>query len=298
MKVLNFGSMNADSVFQVSHFVQPGETLSTLSQSIVAGGKGLNQSISLSRAGVPVCHAGCVGRGGEFLVRLLQENGVDTSLIRPVDELQGSTAIQVVPSGENSILLFAGSNHCITKAQMEETLALFSAGDWLILQNELNDLALLVDLAFAKGMKIVLNASPISDSLFDVDFGKIHWMLINELEAQQITGCADPDEAWWQLHEAYPQLSVLITLGSAGSQAMRVEEGAMEIARQAAFPVQAVDTTGAGDTFTGYFIAGLLEGLPLAMCMRRASMASALSVTHLGAAESIPTKKEVEDALR
>ena len=130
-----------------------------------------------------------------------------------------------------------------------------------------------------------------------MDFGKLSWLLVNEVEAGQISGSEEPEEAWKLLHARYPALSVLITLGGDGSVAHRVEGGEVETIRQAAFPVKAVDTTAAGDTFTGYFISGLMEGLPLETCMRRASKASSISVTRPGAAPSIPLRAEVDAAL-
>ena len=297
MKVLNFGSLNLDYVYRVEHFVQPGETLSATSQTVNPGGKGLNQSIALARAGAEVYHAGCLGVGGESLGKLLRENGVDTSYLFPTDELQGNAVIQVEPSGQNCILLFGGSNQCITSGQVDKTLAAFSAGDYLVLQNEVNDLPMIVAKAYERGMKIVLNPSPYNEKLSAVDFGKLSWLLVNEVEAYQISGSDDPEEAWRVLHDAYPRLSVLITLGSAGSAAYKVENGEVETTRQEAFRVRAVDTTAAGDTFTGFFIGALLEGKPLQECMCRASMASALGVTRPGAAGSIPTRDEVEEAL-
>ena len=227
MKVLNFGSLNLDYVYRVEHFVQPGETLSAVSQSVNPGGKVLNQSIALARAGAEVCHAGCLGMGGERLGKLLRENGVDTSWLFPTDVLQGNAVIQVDPSGQNCILLFGGSNRCITDRQVDKTLAAFSEGDYLILQNEVNDLPMIVEKAYERGMKIVLNPSPCSEALSAVDFGKLSWLLVNEVEAAQISGSGDPEEAWRVLHEAWPKLSVLITLGSAGSAAWRVENGAL-----------------------------------------------------------------------
>ena len=161
----------------------------------------------------------------------------------------------------------------------------------------MNELPLLVDRAFERGMRIVLNPSPCDEKLKAVDFGKLSWLLVNEVEAAQLSGSEDPEKAWELLHARYGGLSVLITLGGAGSVAYRVVNGTVETARQKAFSVRAVDTTAAGDTYTGYFIGGLMEGLPLPECMRRASMASAISVTRPGAAPSIPSRAEVEAAL-
>ena len=216
MRVLNFGSMNLDYVYAVEHFVRPGETIRSLSRSLKPGGKGLNQSVALARAGAQAAHAGCVGKDGAVLIGILQENGVDVSGIRPVEEMQGHTVIQVNPEGENSIILFPGSNECVTEEQIRDTLAGFSAEDWLVLQNEINHLRTVVEQGYAKGMRIVLNPSPCNERLKDVDFGKLSWLLVNEVEAEQLTGSADPETAWEYFHARWPRLSVLITLGEKG----------------------------------------------------------------------------------
>ena len=293
MKVLNFGSLNLDYVYQVDHFVRPGETLSSTSRAIKFGGKGLNQSVALARAGAKVSHAGCIGAEGAGLKALLEQEGVDTSRLLTVDEMQGHTVIQVNRDGENCILLYGGSNQCVTEAQIADTLGDFAPGDWLVLQNEINNLPAIVDAAYERGMVIALNPSPYDAKLEAVDFGKLSWLLVNEVEAGQISGSDDPQAAWTWLHGRYPRLNVLITLGGAGSAAYRVDGGAVEHVTQEAFKVRAVDTTAAGDTYTGYFIAGLMAGMPLQDCMRRASRASSISVTRLGAAGSIPTLCEV-----
>ena len=290
MKVLNFGSLNLDYVYQVDHFVTPGETLSADSQQIGCGGKGLNQSVALARAGAEVCHAGCIGRGGEILKKMLDDSGVDTTYLREVDAIQGNAVIQVNASGENCILLFGGSNQCITKEQMTETMQHFGEGDYLVLQNEINGIPEMVELAYERGMRIVLNPSPCDERLGAVDFSKLSWLLVNEVEAEQISGSGDPEEAWKFLHGRYPKLSVVITLGSEGSICYTGNEKIYK----AACRVKAVDTTAAGDTFTGYFVAGLMGGLPVEQCMERATIASAISVTRAGAASSIPMRDEVD----
>ena len=295
-RVLNFGSLNLDYVYSVDHFVKPGETMSAKSQKINPGGKGLNQSCALARAGADVFHAGSVGSGGESLIRILRENGVDTSYLLQTQELQGNAVIQVDSTGENCILLFGGSNRCITEQQVTETLADFGKGDLLILQNEINQLPLIVETAYQRGMTIVLNPSPYDERLDEVDFGKLSWLLVNEVEAGQIAGTADPEEAWSRIHQQYPGLSVLITLGRQGSIAYRADGNTVMTEKQKAIPVRAVDTTAAGDTYTGYFVAALMEGRPLKECMQLASIAAAISVTREGAASSVPYRAEVEQA--
>ena len=294
MKILNFGSLNLDYVYRVDHFVSPGETLSAASRDVLPGGKGLNQSIALARAGAKVYHAGCLGKGGELLRELLEQDGVDTSLLRDVEEMQGHTVIQVNPEGENCILLYGGSNRCVTEKQIDETLASFGPGDWLVMQNEINRPGMIAEKAYAKGMQVILNPSPYDSRLEEVDFGKLSWVLVNEVEAEQMTGTQDPDKAWAEMHRRWPGLSAVITLGSRGSIAFMQGPEGTETVRQDAVKVRAADTTAAGDTFTGYFIAGLAAGKPLRECMAQASLAAAVSVTRHGAADSIPRAEELE----
>lgn len=294
MKVLNFGSLNLDYVYQVPRFVRPGETLSARSMAVNPGGKGLNQSIALARAGAQVYHGGRVGAGGGPLRQLLEENGVDVQFLLPAPQPQGSAVIQVTPQGENCILLYGGSNQALDEGQIRRALSHFGPGDYLVLQNEVNLLPLLVEEGARQGLTVVLNPSPYDEALAQVDFGKLGWLLVNEVEAEQIAGSQDPEAVWSRLHREYPRLSLAVTLGGQGSAAFQVREGGVEAARQRAVPVQPVDTTAAGDTFTGYFIASLAQGLSLQDAMARASRAAAVSVTRPGAAESIPRRDEVD----
>lgn len=289
MKILNFGSLNLDYVYQVEHFARPGETISALSQTVNCGGKGLNQSIALARAGAQVWHGGCVGLGGERLAALLKENGVDTRFLRPVDAIQGNAVIQVDRSGENCILLFGGSNRAMTSKQIEETLSAFGPGDMLVLQNEINGLSKLVAQAMQKGMTVVLNPSPFDRAIEELDLSQVSWLIMNEIEAAGLTGIAEPMEAWNLLHRRYPKLCIVITLGRDGSVLFTPDEWI----RQEAVPVSAVDTTAAGDTFTGYFLACMAKGLSHRICMETASKAAAVSVTRKGAAASIPYWEEI-----
>ena len=293
MRILNFGSLNLDYVYTVDRFVQPGETMPALSRTVKAGGKGLNQSVALARAGAAVFHAGCIGEGGEPLKDLLENNGVDTSLLLPVREMQGHTVIQVNADGENCILLYGGSNRCIPEDHIRSVISRFEPGDWLLLQNEINDLPRIVELASAKGLHIVLNPSPYDSSLENVDLSKLDWLLVNEIEAEQLSGEKDPGKGWRKLHSAYGNLSLLVTLGKQGSIAWQVSQGTVGFCAEKAVPVQAVDTTAAGDTYTGYFLSGLISGLPLSACMHRASRAASIAVTRPGAADSIPRAEEL-----
>ena len=294
MKVLNFGSLNLDLVYQMPHFIRAGETLSSTSFSKNVGGKGLNQSVALAKAGAEIYHAGLIGEDGEMLRAFLAENGVDTRFVRTIDQPSGHAVIQVEPAGNNCIFLYGGANQCVTEAFIQEALEPFGEGDFLVLQNEINSIDKIIEAAHAKGMQVVLNPSPIADNLKELPLEKISWFILNEIEGGELSGETDPDKILDKLVELYPHAQIVLTLGGDGS----IYCGKGERIRQEVFKVQAVDTTAAGDTFTGFFFAAVADGVPAAEALRRASKASSISVTHPGAAASIPTLAEVLEALK
>lgn len=291
MKVLNFGSMNLDYVYQMDHILIPGETQTSVGREIFCGGKGLNQSIALAKAGVPVYHACTLGDGAELLLEACRENGVNTQLIRRISGPCGHTVIQVDKAAQNCILLYGGSNRQITREYVDQVLAHFEKGDILLLQNEINELDYIIDCAYEKEMMIILNPSPFDEELEKCDLGKVSLFLVNEIEGFQITGEKEPQKILDQIRNKYPKAKVVLTLGGNGA----VYQDGENHYHQDIFKVKAVDTTAAGDTFTGYFIASLMEGMPAGEGLKMAAKASAIAVSRPGATASIPTRKEVED---
>ena len=289
MKILNLGSLNLDYVYQVDHMVQPGETLDSSDMQIFCGGKGLNQSIALAKAGADVYHGGLIGEEGGILRAALQEAGVNCGFVRTIEGSTGHAIIQVDTNGQNCILLYGGTNRMLTSQYIDEVLSVFEPGDMLLLQNEVNRLDEIVDKAFEKGMKIVLNPSPFNDAVKAVDLKKISLFLMNEVEGEQITGKADPDQILQVMKAVYPQTEVVLTLGAEGAW---YQKGDLSM-KQAAQKVEVVDTTAAGDTFTGYFLATQAEGMTVAESLELASKASAIAVTRPGAAPSIPCRDEL-----
>ncbi|HCJ08422.1 MAG: ribokinase [Lachnospiraceae bacterium] len=294
MKVLNIGSMNLDYVYQVDHIVQPGETISSGGMNIFLGGKGMNQSIALAKAGVEVYHGGMIGEDGQPFLDACKEYGVKGEYIRKVPGKTGHTIIQIDKDAQNCILLFGGANQMLTEDYIDEVLAGFEKGDILLLQNEVNNVAYMVDKAYEKGMQIALNPSPFDSKLDAVDMSKISIFLLNEIEGGQITGLSAPDEILADMCKRFPNAKIVLTLGSDG--AVYAEAG--KTYHQPIFKVQAVDTTAAGDTFTGYFLAGLVEGMPIEDILKMSAKASSIAVTRQGAVPSIPYRKEVEEALQ
>lgn len=293
MKVLNYGSLNVDNVYSVHHIVQGGETILSSKLELFCGGKGLNQSIALARAGVPVFHAGLVGEDGEMLLDACRENGVDITYTRKLPVKGGHTMIQVDENGQNCIILYGGTNQMQTKEYIDEVLGNFGEGDYLILQNEVNLLDYIIDRAYERGMKIVLNPSPFDGKLSACDLTKVYLFMLNEIEGEQFTGFSDKDEILAHLAEKFPKARFVLTLGSDGA----VYFDGKEKIFQGIFKVKTVDTTAAGDTFTGFFLAVLISGGSVAEALRTAAKASSIAVSRPGATPSIPTMAEVKKAL-
>ena len=290
MKVLNFGSLNLDYTYQVSHILRPGETILAKDVSMNLGGKGFNQSVALSRAGLACYHAGLVGEEGLEFYDACETFGIKTDYIKTVTGRCGHTVIQVDEDGQNCILLYGGANQKNSKEYVDEVLKNFDTGDIIVLQNEINELPYIIDQAFAKGMTIVLNPSPFDERLDACDLGKVSIFIFNETEGQQMTGMTTPATIVAAMAASYSNAKIVLTLGEGGS----IYHHGDEELYQAAFKVAAVDTTAAGDTFTGYFIAGLVKKLPMREVLINASKAAALAVTKAGAALSIPFMSEVE----
>lgn len=292
MKILNFGSLNIDKVYQVKNFVRPGETISSKKLDLFCGGKGLNQSIAIARAGSDVYHAGCIGNDGDILIKELMGNKVNTDYIRTLDIPTGNAVIQVSESGQNCIILFGGANQEISTEQIDNTLSDFTKGDILLLQNEINNLKYIIDQAYKKGMMIYLNPSPVTDQLHEISLEKIHCLILNEIEAADIcqTELDSPEKYAQLLQEKYPESSILLTMGTSGS--IYVSDTKRHF--QPAYKVTAVDTTAAGDTFTGYFLSAVSKGKAIEEAMNEASKASSIAVTRNGASSSIPRREEFD----
>lgn len=289
MKIYNLGSLNIDYVYAVDHFVSAGETLASDGMNIFPGGKGLNQSIALARAGAQVIHGAVIGSDGGFLLETLAESGVDTARIQRADGSCGHAIIQVDPNGQNCILLFAGTNHRISKDYIDTFLADACAGDILVLQNEVNGLDMIFAAAHEKKMHIAFNPSPFREELKELPLSYVKWWFCNEIEGEALFGSSDPMHIVETFAVQYPGSNLILTLGSNGS----VFSDGNKVVRQPIFPTKAIDTTAAGDTFTGYFLASVTAGKTVEQALEAASRAASVTVSRKGASESIPYAREL-----
>ena len=293
MKILVFGSLNIDRTYAVEHFVRAGETLTAQKMELFRGGKGFNQTVALARAGIPVAMAGAVGSDGDFLLEPLKAEGVDTRAVKRVDGASGHAIIQVEPNGGNCIIILAGANGTITHADVDRVLSAYDTGDWVVLQNEISSLDYLIRAAHAKGMTVALNPSPFNDTVAACDFSCVDELLVNEVEAAAIAKLpegASFDAILNALQGKYPGMNITMTLGHRGSVFASKNGGRFECG---IYATKAVDTTAAGDCFTGYFLAERLRSGSVKEALKTAAIASGISVSRKGASPSIPYADEV-----
>ncbi|MGE4484748.1 MAG: ribokinase [Oscillospiraceae bacterium] len=295
MKILCFGSMNIDKVYQVDSIVKEGETILSHGYGVFPGGKGLNQSIAAAKAGAECYHAGAVGIDGDILLDVLQEAGVHTEFIEKMEDCpSGHTIIQVDKNGQNCIIVDGGANHRIKNETVDRVLKNFSSNDALLLQNELGNVGYVMEKAGKKGLKVYFNPSPVTDSIREYPLRFVDMFLINEIEGGYLTGETTPKKILESMHRKYPKAKILLTLGKKGS-CYTDGEGIITIE---SFEVKVKDTTAAGDTFTGYLIAGIAAGKSMAENMRIATAASAIAVSRKGAASSVPHMAEVKNFIK
>lgn len=285
--IWNLGSINADNFYRVPHLPEPGETLAATGFDRGLGGKGANMSVAAARAAARVMHIGAVGADGAWAKDRLLEYGVDTQHISVVALPTGHANICVDPAGENSIVLYPGANHAITEQMIGAALAEASPGDFLLMQNETLGQQFAAETAQTLGLRVAYAAAP-----FDAEAvaGLAHMadlLILNEVEAAQLLA------ATGQELSDLPVDDVVVTLGGDGCKWVSNKGNITQT--YAAYPADPVDTTGAGDTFTGYLLAGLDRGMDMADAIDLAMRAGALMVARHGTADVIPDLKEILD---
>lgn len=292
MKIWNFGSINIDLVYQVPHIVTPGETLAALERNTSLGGKGLNQSVAIARSGSVVSHVGKIGQDGDWLREFLRDEGVDTSFVEVGETPTGQAIIQVDLHGENAIVLFPGANVTFQREEISSILEMADSDDWVLLQNETNCVSEIITAAEQRGLKVAFNAAPAptNNDIGLLPLESLNLLIVNEDELTRITGTASVESGLAELRERFSDTRVIVTRGERGC-IFQFQENQIRILAEDVEEV--VDTTGAGDTFVGYFLAEFASTGNVELALRFATCAAAISVTRSGAADSIPFRREV-----
>ena len=282
MTIYNLGSINIDHIYTLPHLVRAGETLAATEMQSALGGKGANQSIAIARAGGQVRHGGMINHGDVSWLREMTDAGVETSFIIHSDLPTGHAIVAVdAKTAENQIILSPSCNANIPDDLVARLLGNASSQDWALAQNETNKTADFLKAAKAKGMKICYSAAPfVADITADL-LPLVDLLIVNEGEYQDLKSHLG--------HGDFGLDHLIITKGGDGAFYKGLD-GEFEIA---AHKVDAVDTTGAGDTYLGYVLAGLDQGMDVKAAMEMASTAAAIQVTRLGASAAIPKKSEV-----
>ena len=290
--IVNFGSMNIDYVYEVEHIVRPGETISSGGLSVIAGGKGLNQSIAIARANGSIMHAGAYGMGGEFLKDTLAESGVDISALKYLpEEKNGHAIIQVDQYGENSIFLYEGTNRKVDRAYIDSTAASLKGDEIILFQNEISEIAYAMEKVKQSGCKIAFNPAPMNKKVLGYPLELVDIFIVNAVEGQEMFGSSNPETIVENCIKRYENTEIILTMGSKGAL---YAKGSERIYVQAERAEKVVDTTAAGDTFIGYFLACTDNGVLNQKALQTAARAAAISVSKKGAAVSIPDMDDVK----
>lgn len=288
MTLVNVGSINIDRTYRVDHIPAPGETISAFVLDEGLGGKGANQSIAAARAGAKVRHVGAIGPDGGWTAGRLAEEGIEVGHILTLEKPTGHAVIALDRRGENAIIVHPGANGAVPASLVEEGLEGVGPGDRLVLQNEINANLAAAELARERGMEIIYSAAPFVAEDAARMLPLVDVIVMNEIEAGQLA-----------VHlglsvETLPVKAALITRGAKGAVWI---EGSRKI-EVPAFPVeQVIDTTGAGDCFTGWFAGARERGASVEEALREAAAAAAIKVTRKGASAGIPFREEVEALL-
>ncbi|MDK8874168.1 MULTISPECIES: ribokinase [Paracoccus] len=281
MTIYNLGSINIDHVYRLPALPRPGETLHAQSYAQGLGGKGANQSVAAARAGADVVHLGAMAASDGWVLGRLAEAGVQTSAIaRLPDIATGHAIILVDTAGENSIVLHGGANLALP-ATLASGIG-FGPDDILLMQNETNLQAETAALARRAGARVIYSAAPFSIAALREVLPHVSILSVNEIEAR---------DTFAAFGEDLPVEGLLVTRGAEGAEFRDLRGG--QAWHQPAFAVEAVDTTGAGDCFTGWFAAGLARGENPPTALRHAAAAAALQVTRRGAGDAMPDRTEV-----
>ncbi len=283
--IYNLGSINADYFYRLPHLPGPGETLAATDFSTGLGGKGANQSVAAALAGAAVRHIGAVGPDGRWTLDRLASFGVDVTHIRITETPTAHAIVMIDEGGENQIVIYPGANHAQDIGAIERALSGAGSGDWLMLQNETSHQVETAKLARARGMNVAYSAAPFSAQAVQAVLPHTTLLIMNAVEAAQLSTALSAPLA------DLPVARILITKGSNGADWIDRTSG--ETVSVPSVRVTPVDTTGAGDTFAGYTVAGLSLGLNVEEALTRAATAAAIAVTRHGTADAIPSLAEV-----
>jgi ribokinase len=295
-KIVVVGSINMDYTAILAELPHPGETLLAKDFKMSGGGKGANQAMAAAIFSNHVTMIGMLGNdpAGHALYKKMQSKGIDVSCIEFTETPTGNALINVAEQGKNTIVVFPGANHQLTPAHVAKYKDVIEAADMVMMQLEIpmETVRFVTDMAYAANVPVFLNPAPAQ--ALDADLlSKVTYITPNETELLRITQSFDSTRGAVSLMNLGGK-NVIITLGSNGCYV----KNASEEGRIGTFKVNAIDTTAAGDSFSGALAAQLANGVPLKEALVFANATGALTTTKIGAQEALPTKEEVIELMK
>lgn len=295
-RLLVVGSMNMDYVVTVDRYPVLGETVHGGDLQMFFGGKGANQAVAAARCGANVALFGCVGGdpAGEMVIKNLAGYGIQTAWVRQTQNATGTALIIVDKRGNNAIVVSPGANNTIQASRLTDPELGLNAFQVALLQLEipLDEVFQAIRILKKAGVTVVLNPSP-AYKLPQEILALVDHLILNESELEFFTETADLEKSLQKI-AGWGVNNIVLTLGEQG--ALLYRNGNSQIFPS--YAVQVVDTTGAGDTFTGSYATLLAEGHSLETCVQFANAAAALSITQMGAQSAIPMREEVLEFVR
>lgn len=296
-KITVIGSLNYDVILKIPRLPFKGETLTANGAAFSAGGKGANQAVQAAKLKTPTYMVGCVGTdaSADFLVNTAKEYGVNVDYIRKVPGSSGMGVINAVEDGSVYACIVRGANFEVTKEDVDNAMPILKESGVCILQNEIpvEIIAYAIDKAKEAGCIVVLNAAP-AIGLPEECLSKVDILVVNEVEAEfycheKIDSVEKAKTEIKKMAEKYNN-NVIFTLGKDG--AVAYENGTIEFIP--AMKVDAIETTGAGDSYIGAVSHSIIEGKSLIEACKFATKCSAITVCRMGAQPSMPTLEDVE----
>ena len=295
-KIVVVGSINMDYTAILAELPHPGETLLAKDFKMSVGRKGANQAMAAAIFSDQVIMIGMLGNdpAGHALYKKMASKGIDVSCIEFTETPTGTALINVAEQGKNTIVVFPGANHQLTSSHVEKYKAVIEAADMVMMQLEIpiETVRYVTDMAYEANVPVFLNPAPAQ--ALDADLlSKVAYITPNETELLRITQSFDSTRGAVSLMNLGVK-NVIITLGSNGCYV----KNANEEGRIGTFKVNAIDTTAAGDSFSGALAAQLANGVPLKEALVFANATGALTTTNIGAQEALPTKEEVLELIK
>lgn len=293
MKVLNFGSMHLDHVYRISKLLKSGDSAFTKSLETLPGGKGVNQSIAIKRAGVDVIHAGNIGNDGELIYYTLLKEGINVDYVKRSNEVCGHAIIHRSDEKEHTIVVHSGASKMITMDYIDEVFRDFEKEDILLVQGELNHTDYIIKSAVEKGMKCFFYPAPFLEEFKAYDLSEIETLIIHENDICTLTGIEEEEKAVAYYLKKNNSNLLVISM----NKGLLYYDKKRKETKHTNITMDSHCRTYASDVLIGYFIAGIVQNLPIKEILEKAASAKKIAMKDKNILFTIPYIHDVIESL-